>query len=159
MIIEAKASKTPFVSTDCGNVREWKGGIVCKPDEMAVNANKILNDECLRKQLVKEGWQEWKEKFTWESIIDKYENLYLQLYHGKTGTQENDISDNLWKRKLLDIQRQIEANYADSTHYLHAAEILFKNGEVSEARKYIEDALELDGNNPTLNDVYQQLSK
>lgn len=159
VIIEAKASKTPFVSTDCGNVREWKGGIVCKPDEMAVNANKILDDECLRKQLVREGWQEWKEKLTWESIIDKYENLYLQLYHGKTGTQENDISDNLWKRKLFDIQRQIEANYADSTHYLHAAEILLKNGEVSEAKKYIEDALELDGNNPTLNDVYQQLSK
>lgn len=79
VIIEAKASKTPFVSTDCGNVREWKGGIVCNPNEMAMNANRILDNENLRKQLAEEGWREWKEKLTWESVVDKYEDLYSRL--------------------------------------------------------------------------------
>jgi glycosyltransferase involved in cell wall biosynthesis len=55
VIIEAKASKTPFVTTDCGNVREWKGGIVCNADDMSVNVNKILNDKSLRKGLAEEG--------------------------------------------------------------------------------------------------------
>jgi glycosyltransferase involved in cell wall biosynthesis/lipopolysaccharide biosynthesis glycosyltransferase len=85
VIIEAKASRTPFVSTDCGNVREWKGGIVCAPGEMASNVNKILDDKALHDKLTEEGWREWKEKLTWESIVDRYEELYLQLYRSKTG--------------------------------------------------------------------------
>ncbi|RJQ51596.1 MAG: glycosyltransferase [Nitrospiraceae bacterium] len=85
VIIEAKASKTPFVSTDCGNVREWQGGIVCAPEEMAANANRILDDEDLRKQLAHEGWREWKDRLTWESVVDKYEDLYLKKYHEKAG--------------------------------------------------------------------------
>jgi glycosyltransferase involved in cell wall biosynthesis len=85
VIIEAKASRTPFVSTDCGNVREWKGGIVCTPGEMASNVNKILDDKALHDKLAEEGWREWKEKLTWESVVDKYEELYLRLCSKKAG--------------------------------------------------------------------------
>lgn len=80
VIIEAKASRTPFVSTDCGNIREWKGGIVCAPDEMAVNANKLLDNGAFRKQLAHEGRQEWREKLTLEAVVDRYEELYMGLY-------------------------------------------------------------------------------
>jgi glycosyltransferase involved in cell wall biosynthesis len=86
VIIEAKASRTPFVSTNCGNVSEWKGGIVCAPEDMARIANHLLNNEQLRQQLVDEGWQEWKATQTWEAIVDQYERLYLGLVqHKKRG--------------------------------------------------------------------------
>ncbi|MEW6600678.1 MAG: glycosyltransferase [Nitrospirota bacterium] len=90
VIIEAKASRTPFVSTDCGNVREWKGGIICTPEEMAVNAVKLLDDESVRKKLAYEGWKEWREKLTLESVADRYEELYLQLSHEKRHKGNND---------------------------------------------------------------------
>jgi glycosyltransferase involved in cell wall biosynthesis/MoaA/NifB/PqqE/SkfB family radical SAM enzyme/predicted SAM-dependent methyltransferase len=89
VIIEAKASRTPFVSTDCGNVREWKGGIVCEPEEMAANVNRILDDEGFRKQLAHEGRKEWKDKLTWESVVDRYEDLYLKKHHEKTGHEKS----------------------------------------------------------------------
>ncbi len=116
VIIEAKASKTPFVSTDCGNVREWKGGIVCAPEEMAMNANRILDDENLRKQFAEEGWCEWKEKLTWESVVDKYEDMYLRLssekrkgsstfvqtHHLQSCANSNQLQDNDSKIMMLD---------------------------------------------------------
>lgn len=159
VIIEAKASKTPFVSTNCGNVHEWKGGIAVHPNEMVTNANRILDDEKLRKQLVEEGWREWKEKLTWESIVDKYEDLYLRLYYGKTNGRGENILVPAWKYHLNDIQQKIENNYPDISLYLQAAKILLENNEVNEAKKYVEDALELDFNNPTLLGMYQQLLK
>jgi FkbM family methyltransferase len=85
VIIEAKASRTPFISTDCGNVREWKGGIVCPPEKMAFHANRILDDDAVRKNLAEEGWKEWKEKLTWEAVVDRYEELYSRLYFEKFG--------------------------------------------------------------------------
>jgi glycosyltransferase involved in cell wall biosynthesis/ADP-heptose:LPS heptosyltransferase/2-polyprenyl-3-methyl-5-hydroxy-6-metoxy-1,4-benzoquinol methylase len=92
VILEAKASRLPFVSTDCGNVREWTGGIVCPPEKMAAYANRILNDDEIRKNLAEEGFRQWKEKFTWESVVDRYEELYLTLHHKKT------VADNSAKR-------------------------------------------------------------
>jgi glycosyltransferase involved in cell wall biosynthesis len=83
VIIEAKASRTPFISTDVGNVREWKGGIVCTPEKMASYTNALLDNEPARKALAQEGWSEWKEKLTWESVVDRYEQLYLRLQKSK----------------------------------------------------------------------------
>jgi glycosyltransferase involved in cell wall biosynthesis len=89
VIVEAKASRTPFVSTDCGNVREWKGGVVCAPEKMAVYANRILDEEIIHRSFAEDGWREWKEKLTWETIVDKYEELYLELYYKKTKAKES----------------------------------------------------------------------
>jgi glycosyltransferase involved in cell wall biosynthesis len=79
VIIEAKASRTPFISTDCGNVHEWQGGIVCAPQAMAFHANRLLDDEGQRQHLAEAGWREWKEKLTWEAVTDCWEELYLRL--------------------------------------------------------------------------------
>jgi len=79
VILEAKASYTPFVSTDVGNIREWKGGIVCPSNLIHTKVNEILNNDELRKSLAKSGRKEWEEKFTWEKIVVKYEKLYLDL--------------------------------------------------------------------------------
>ncbi|MBI5799635.1 MAG: glycosyltransferase [Verrucomicrobia bacterium] len=84
VIIEAKAARLPFVSTDCGNVREWQGGVVCAPDDMAAQASHLLDNESLRVQLAEAGHREWKEKLTWDSVVDRWEELYLRLAHART---------------------------------------------------------------------------
>lgn len=83
VILEAKASKTPFVSTDCGNIKELNGGIVCDAPEMAGNVNRLLDDERSRANLANEGFKEWISKYTWDSIIDRYERLFLLLHNAK----------------------------------------------------------------------------
>ena len=93
VIIEAKASRTPFISTDCGNVREWTGGIVCTPEKIPQYANKLLDDEATRKTLAEEGFKEWKEKLTWTAVADRYEELYLKLYHAKQVNNKSIYSD------------------------------------------------------------------
>ncbi len=87
VIIEAKASRTPFISTDCGNVREWQGGVVCSPEKMAFYANGILDDETIHASLAESGYREWKEKLTWESVVDRYEQLYLKLHAQKNACE------------------------------------------------------------------------
>jgi L-malate glycosyltransferase len=151
VIIEAKASKTPFVSTDCGNVKEWKGGIVCKPEEMAGNATRLLEHESVRIQLAEEGYKEWKEKLTWEAVVDKYEDLYLRLHHAKF--QQN------WNLHVMEIQKNIEKNYSDISLYLQAAELLIQKNELDKAIKYLEDASEIDQNNPALLKLYDRINK
>ncbi len=94
VIIEAKASRTPFISTDCGNVREWTGGIVCAPEKIAQYANRLLDDETIRKTLAEEGFKEWKEKLTWKAVVDRYEDLYLKLYH-KKNVNNKSMSNNI----------------------------------------------------------------
>jgi len=100
VIVEAKASRTPFVSTDCGNVREWKGGIVCLLEKMAFYANKILDEEVIRKNLAEDGYKEWKEKLTWESVINRYEQLYSRLYFKKFGPRSVSIFNPLQVKQL-----------------------------------------------------------
>ncbi|HHT9107002.1 MAG TPA: glycosyltransferase [Candidatus Wunengus sp. YC64] len=159
VIIEAKASKTPFVSTDCGNVREWKGGIVCAPEDMAIHANNILDNESLRIQLVNEGYREWKEKLTWESIVDKYEELYLRLLREKrifsskiTYTQDtksfsksNQFQDNNNESIIADL----------SSDLFNKAEVFFQNGAYNEAINNYKKAIE---SNPSFYDAYDGLA-
>jgi len=42
--------------------------------------------------------------------------------------------------------------------YIEAAQSLLNHGNLSHARRYVEDALELNPNNSTLTDIYQQLT-
>ncbi|MCL5030011.1 MAG: glycosyltransferase [Bacteroidetes bacterium] len=145
VILEAKASKTPFISTSCGNVRKLKGGIICEENGISVTINKLLDNETLRKKLAAEGYAEWKEKFTWESVVDKYEELYLRLYHKKF---VNGV-----RSRINGIQSQLQNNYRDIYSYLQAARLLINNNEMEEAKKYLEDALELDFENIEANNL------
>lgn len=80
VILEAMASKTPFVTTNVGNVRELEGGIIVKyPNEMTQHINELLNDPSERNRLAEKGYKMWKERYTWEKITNKYENLYSQI--------------------------------------------------------------------------------
>lgn len=79
VILEAKAARLPFVSTDVGNVKEWKGGRVCEPKDLAMHIGQLLDDAAERKRLADQGWQEYRDKLTWTAVTDSYENLYQRL--------------------------------------------------------------------------------
>lgn len=83
VILEAKASRTPFISTNCGNVHEWSGGVICEPDAIAATANRLLDSPAERRALAEAGHREWHERFTWDSIVDQYEDLFLRLRDAK----------------------------------------------------------------------------
>ena len=151
VILEAKASKTPFVSTNCGNVKELKGGIVCDENLLAASINHLLDNESIRKNLGLEGYSEWKENFTWESIVDKYEELYLRLYYGKFINGVNSRVDI--------IQSLLQQNYKDINPYIQAAKILINNNQLKEAKNYIEDALELDFANAEANNLFNVMTE
>jgi glycosyltransferase involved in cell wall biosynthesis len=120
VIIEAKASRTPFVSTDCGNVTEWQGGVVCPPTEMARHANRILDDAKLRERLADEGWKEWKERLTWEAITNRIEQLYSTLVRAKRQGIQHPAT------LFLPLPSADEApRPASSTHGRRVAGILF----------------------------------
>ena len=151
VILEAKASKTPFVSTNCGNVKELKGGIVCEENAFGSSINYLLDNDSIRENLGLEGYFEWKEKFTWESIVDKYEELYIRLYYDKFVNQK--------KSRVDLIQSQLQQNYKDVNSYIQIAKILFNNKHLIEAQNYLEDALELDVNNLEANKLLNLITE
>ncbi len=162
VIIEAKASKTPFVSTDCGNVKEWKGGIVCSAEEMAENANKILDDGSLRKRLSEEGYKEWKEKLTWESVVDKYEDLYLRLYQEKFGKKKEVVSPPVTVLNKNEEKTLLEKLYKDFRNVpslIRLAEIELERLNQKKAQKYILAALALEPQNITAKTLWEKLQQ
>jgi len=81
VMYEAFASKTPFVTTDVGNVKDHENvlKIVKTPLEMANTATKLLNNEEERKGLAKKAYRCWQEHHTWAYITSQYENLLNDL--------------------------------------------------------------------------------
>jgi len=158
VIIEAKASRTAFVSTDCGNVKEWKGGIVCAPEEMAMHAGRLLVDDAERKALAEEGWREWKDRLTWDAVITQYEDLYLRLCDEKARfIRKNTLLTSMpLEDKIARCQSNIERDYTDPYWYLCAAGFAEEAGRKDDALRYLEDALELDPTDTGLRERFEQ---
>jgi glycosyltransferase involved in cell wall biosynthesis len=95
VLFEAMASRTPFLTTDVGNSKEiieWSNGGVLLPTlkfsdgyvraEVKSSADilqQLFYNAQKRKDLASNGYEKWKESFTWEKITKQYENLYLRL--------------------------------------------------------------------------------
>ena len=95
VLFEAMASKTPFLSLDCGNAAEiaaWSGGghiastlhlpgglVDAEPATFAREIDDLLSHPDERSILAKQGYAVWLERFTWEKIATEYESLYLRL--------------------------------------------------------------------------------
>lgn len=93
VIFECLAAGLPFLSNTIGNVDEivrWSnGGVICptrkspegyssvEPARFAEEIKKLTLDSDLRKQLSTNGRQSWKEKFTWEVIVNQIEKLII----------------------------------------------------------------------------------
>lgn len=91
VIFECLAAGLPFLSNAVGNVDEivrWSnGGVICPtrksaegyssvwPARFAEEIKKLTLNTNLRKQLSINGRQSWKEKFTWEVIVNQIEKL------------------------------------------------------------------------------------
>lgn len=92
VLYEALASKTPFVSSDCGNAGEiarWTGGGVVIPSTpspdglasiptglMANEIEKLIKDSSSRQHFAEVGHEAWINQFTWEKLAAQYEKLY-----------------------------------------------------------------------------------
>jgi glycosyltransferase involved in cell wall biosynthesis len=95
VLFEAMASKTPFLTTDVGNspeIIQWSGGGMLLPTSKdnrgyshakISGSVKIVNELFANKQkrdeLAKKGFEAWQQKFSWEIIAKKYEELYKSL--------------------------------------------------------------------------------
>ena len=95
VLFEAMASRTPFLSTDAGNAREiveWTHGGAILPTikdgngfshaDIAASVpgfNEICSDSVWRDFAARNGYQSWKDKYTWEGIARQYETVYEGL--------------------------------------------------------------------------------
>jgi len=81
VMYESFASKTPFITTNVGNVSDHAGylKIVSSPNEMSDVANNLLNNEKKREELIEKAFQLWKENHTWRGIAGRYEGLFASL--------------------------------------------------------------------------------
>jgi glycosyltransferase involved in cell wall biosynthesis len=81
VMFEAFASKTLFVTTDCGNVRDYDT-IVCivKNEEEAV---RVVRDYVAHPEKygerIERGYQLFLKSLNWEAIARRYESLYIEL--------------------------------------------------------------------------------
>lgn len=81
VIYEAMAAGTPFVSTDCGNVKDnvSAGVVVDSTQEMTDAIKSLLADPGLRQTYGERGREKWLSGHTWGRIADQYEALYMKL--------------------------------------------------------------------------------
>ncbi len=77
VLYESFASKTPFITTDVGNVKDYRDyiKIIKSPSEMAKVANDLLNDETIRHDMAERAFQLWRKNYTWDKIVDLYERI------------------------------------------------------------------------------------
>jgi glycosyltransferase involved in cell wall biosynthesis len=88
VLLEAMASKTPWISTDVGCVTELPGGVVARSEsELAGQMKALLGCPERLKQLSEQGWAASQQIYDWERVVDTYENLLQRLAkHPPTGT-------------------------------------------------------------------------
>jgi len=98
VLFEALASRTPFVSTACGNAEEiaaWSGSgaiapaqvrrhgrLRADPRELARIVEQLVRDPERRRIMAEAGHAAWLQEFTWERIALRYEALYTELVGG-----------------------------------------------------------------------------
>jgi glycosyltransferase involved in cell wall biosynthesis len=80
VILEAMASRTPWISTPVGNVADLAGGIVVADENgMAEQIDRLSGDALARSDLAERGHDAWKTSYTWEAVADKYDLLYREM--------------------------------------------------------------------------------
>jgi len=85
-LIEAQAANKPVLSTKVGGIEniviEEKTGLLAKTNDTFDFSNKLLKlveNNNFRYKLSTQGWQNVKEKYSYESLIKNTENLYNEL--------------------------------------------------------------------------------
>jgi len=79
VIVEAMASGTPFITTNCGNVAELPGGVVVSSTSEMTQTICLLADKgSAWEKLSQEGRLAWERHYQWDKIAESYEKLFLQ---------------------------------------------------------------------------------
>jgi glycosyltransferase involved in cell wall biosynthesis len=95
VIFEALASKTPFLSSNVGNVAEvveasgggelmvsevaWDGFVHVDVEDAAIQLSQLMEDQSKRAEMAENGYEAWLDRHTWEAIAERYEALYEGL--------------------------------------------------------------------------------
>lgn len=95
VLFEAAASRTPFLASDSGNSAEiaaWTaaGEIIASQEDATGLCRPSVADGCRRletlwadgarcREMATAGRAAWEQRFTWESIVRRYEALYVAL--------------------------------------------------------------------------------
>ena len=81
-ILDGMRFEKPVICSDCGGMKEGviheKNGLIYKADdhlELAMNINKLLENQVLRKNMGYEGKKIFEEKFTSTEMIKKYKEI------------------------------------------------------------------------------------
>jgi glycosyltransferase involved in cell wall biosynthesis len=87
--IEAMACKTPVVGTPAGGIpdiiEDGRNGLMAEPNNpkmLAEALKKLLDDEAYARTLGAEGYRTVQEKFTWETVLSKMDDVYAKLMEG-----------------------------------------------------------------------------
>jgi glycosyltransferase involved in cell wall biosynthesis len=93
-LYEAIAAKTPFLASNVGNsveIASWTEGGAIFPTEIKFGRSEIkrdesvslleswCNDDNLRAAQAEKAYLNWKERFTWEKIIDTYLSSFKSI--------------------------------------------------------------------------------
>jgi glycosyltransferase involved in cell wall biosynthesis len=84
VMFESFASKTLFVTTDCGNVSDYSD-IVCivRNEKEAVDViHDFIGNRAKYQARIEKGYSLFLEKLNWRAIAKQYEELYASLLHG-----------------------------------------------------------------------------
>ncbi|MBI5475599.1 MAG: glycosyltransferase family 4 protein [Ignavibacteriales bacterium] len=81
VMFESFASKTLFITTDCGNVKDYSDIVlVVKNENEAVDIiNDFRNHKSSYNERVEKGYSYFLERLNWEVISREYEKLYFDL--------------------------------------------------------------------------------
>lgn len=79
VMYESFAARLPFITTLAGNVANHADflKIVKTPSEMAATIEELLNNDAMRKQLSEKAYELWAQNYTWSSIVERYEKLFI----------------------------------------------------------------------------------
>lgn len=99
VLFEAAASGTPFLASDAGNsaeIAEWTGAGILVPSSLSdrgltvpnISAavpllEKLCHDRELRHRMGENGRKRVLEKYTWDRIVDRYEQIYEEAVREK----------------------------------------------------------------------------
>lgn len=80
VLLEAMASRTPFISTNTGCVRELPGGVVVTSEqEMVAWMRDLVRSTEKREKLAAEGSDACRKVYDWERVVESYDLLLKRL--------------------------------------------------------------------------------
>lgn len=92
VIVEAMACGVPVIGSTCGAIPEVIGdaGLIFQEEddeELADTLDRLLDDEVLRRRLIRDGRERVENNFTWEHAAERIFSLYLRVLgiEGPTG--------------------------------------------------------------------------